>query len=277
MSFENFKPTLWMAGVEHNFPKVNVFAGLCNRRFEGEAAYGSKVKISSMGEVTVSAYSGTVSYQTIDDLSLEMLIDQKKYFAVEVDDVDAIQSKPAIMKEAQIEIGKAVADDPDYYISGLYSQSGLAKASTGSPTSVTSANLISSLGAIRDQLRDNKVRGDIVAVVPPWLITKIDYSKITYDTNNSAVLTAGYRGRFMGFDFYESDNIRHSSTTWYAPMFFLRSAAIGLIMQLSKVEAGRRDAAFKDYIRGLMVYGAKVYRPDACLTWYCANGAETTL
>jgi hypothetical protein len=277
MAFENFKPTIWTTGIQHNFPKVNVFSGLANRAFEGECAYGNKAKISSVGEVTTSAYTGTVTYKTLDDFSLEVLIDQKKYFAVEVDDVDKVQSKPALMQAAQIEIGKAVADDPDYYMSGLYTQAGLTHASTGTPTAVTSANLISTLGTIRDKLRDNKVRGDLVAVVPPWIITKIDYSQITYNTNNSEVLTAGYRGRFMGFDFYESDNIRHSGTTWYAPMFFLRGASLGFIMQLEKVEAGRRDAAFKDYIRGLMVYGAKFYRPDSFLTWYCANAAETTL
>ena len=278
MAFENFKPTIWATGVEHNFPSVNVFAGLSNQRIQGGVSYGNRVIINSIGEVTTQAYSGTVTYETLDDYALEMLIDQKKYFALEIDDVDAIQSHADLMREAQIEIGKAVAKDPDLYIAGLYGQSGLVSGGTHSsisPVSITSSNIISTLGTVRDKLAVNDVMDDIVAVVPPWFMTKINYGQIVRDTNNSQVLTAGYKGKFMEIDFYVSNNVSHSAETWYAPMFFKRSRAIAFAMQLEKVEAGRRDASFKDYIRGLMVYGAKVYRPDAICTLYCANGIES--
>ena len=278
MAFSNFKPTLWADGVEHNFPKMNVFAALTNQNVLGNISYGNKVIINSIGEVSTSAYTGSsVSFETLNDFDLEIPIDQKKYFAVTVDDVDEIQSKPDVMANAQIEIGKAVADDPDVYIAGLYTESGLTSGTTGSPTSLTSANIISTLGSIRDQLRDNKVRDDLVAVVPPWFLTKIDYSRIIRDTNNSAILTAGYVGRYMGFDLYESDNIQHSGSTWYSPMFFAKNKTIGFGMQMEKIEAGRHENTFGDYIKGLMVYGAKTYRPDAQLTLYCANGAESAI
>ena len=277
MSYASFKPTLWATGVEHNFPKLNVFAGLANRAFEGEVKYGNQIVINSIGEVTVNDYTGTVNYEDLDDFALSMNIDQKKYFGVNIPDIDKVQSKPDLMKAAQEEIGKSIANNPDEYMAGLYAQAGLESGSTGSPVSITSANIISTLGTVRDKLKDNRVRDGLVAVLPPWMLTKIDYGRIQKDTNNSAILTAGYKGSFMGFDIYESDNISHSGTSWYAPMFFSRAKTFGFAMQLQEVEAGRKESSFTDYLRGLMVYGAKVYRPDSLCTLYCANGSETGL
>lgn len=116
-----------------------------------------------------------------------------------------------------------------------------------------------------------------VAIVPPWFAAKIDLAKLIRDTNNSMISNDAYVGRYMGFEIFESNNISHSSTTWYAPMFFSAGDTIAFAEQLMDMEALRDKDAFKDYMRGLIVYGAKVVRPDSLAVAYVSEGSETTI
>lgn len=277
MAFENFKPVLWSDQLFQAYDKSFVFSGLTNKKFESEIRnYGQQVKINEVGEVTVSSYSGTVTYETIDDASKYLDIDQKKYFAVEVDDADAAQMNPKVMNELTRKAAVAGSDTIDQFIAAKYTEAGITSGSTGSPTSITSANITSQLRDIGTSMSENNVpNAGRVAVVPPWFSAKIDLGKIQKDTDNSATITDGYVGRYMGFDIYESNNIVHSGTTWYAPMFFTASETIAFGMQFTRVEAGRRDGSFSDYVRGLWIYGAKVYRPSSLAVLYCDEGAES--
>ena len=279
MAFENFKPTIWSDKLFQAYDKQFVFSPLTNKTFEDEiTSYGQEVKIGEIGDVTINDYTGTVTYETIADASKYLKIDQKKYFAVEVDDVDNAQTKIKPMNEIVRKAGIAGADEVDQLIAGKYTDAGITSGSTGSPTSITSANITSKLRDIGTSMSENNVPTQgRVAVVPPWFSAKIDLGKIQKDTNNSDTIVNGYVGRYMGFDIYESNNIQHSGTTWYAPMFFTAGDTIAFGMQFTKTEAGRRDGSFSDYVRGLWIYGAKVYRPDSLAVLYCSEGSESAV
>jgi len=280
MAYDNFKPQLWADNILENLDNSLVFGALANRDFEGEIkGYGSSVKISEVGNVSVAAYSGTVSYEELTDADKVLLIDQKAYAAVKIDDVDAVQSKPKLVSKLSQRIAYGMSDNIDAFIAKLYTDAGITvSGTTSSATEITSANIISLFtGAARELDEANAPQAGRVAVVPPWIKEKMTLAKIIRDTDNSATLTNGMIGSYLGFDVYVSNNIQHSGETWYAPMFFIKDMTIGFAHQLGKVEALRAEAAFEDKMRALNVYGGKVLYPATLAVAYVKSKAETVI
>jgi hypothetical protein len=82
-------------------------------------------------------------------------------------------------------------------------------------------------------------------------------------------------GTFLGFDFYESNNVAHSSTTWYAPMFFRRGDTIAFADQFLMPEAIKdKDQPKVDYLSQWALYGMKVVRPTSLGVVYCSPASE---
>lgn len=279
MSVTNFIPTIWSDMVLEKYQEMAVFRPLMNTNYEGDIRnFGDTVKINSINDFDDAAYSGTVSYTDLDDASLMLLINQKRYVAKKLDDVDDAQTKPKLMGMVSGGIAQAFLRTQEAYLSALYTEAGIVSGSTTSVTAITSANVISTIGSIAVSMDANDVPDDgRVAVVPPWLAQKMVLAGVLRDTDNSAILSAGYIGQFQGFQVYKSNRISHSSTTWYAPMFFRRNDTMALAEQVTVMEAMRLEAQFGDGIRSLMVYGAKVLRPESLAVLYCSEGSETAV
>lgn len=279
MSVKNFIPTIWSDMVLQDYTERAVFRPLLNTSYEGEIrGFGDTVKINSIGDFAAGDYSGTVTYTEMEDASMFLQIDQKKYVAKKIDDVDAAQVNPKLMSEMSRKMAQAFLANTEAFIAGLYTSAGIESGSTTSPTSITSANVISTIGNMAVLMDNNDVPDDgRVAVVPPWLAQKMVLAGIAKDTDNSSILSAGYIGSFEGFQIYKSNRISHSSTTWYAPMFFRQNDTIAFAEQINSMEAIRLEAQFGDGMRSLMVYGGKVIRPESLGVLYCAQGSETTI
>jgi hypothetical protein len=280
MAYDNFKPTMWADSILENLDNAHVFGALANKEYEGTiSGAGSSVKISEVGNVSVTAYAGTVNYEELDDASKELLIDKKAYAAVSIDDVDNVQSKPKLLSKLSERMAYGMANYIDADIASLYSSAGITvTGTTDTPTNVTSATTISLFsGAGRELDEANAPQEGRVAVIPPWLKEKMVLAKIIRDTDNSATVTNGFVGRFLGFDVYVSNNVSHSGTTWYAPMFFIRDMTIGFVSQLNKVEALRAESSFEDKMRALTIYGRKVLYPATLAVAYIASAAESAI
>ena len=115
---------IWSAQLLTALDKSLVYAGLCNRDYEGEIkAYGDQVKINSLGDVNVGQYTKNTDIsaaQTLTDAQRILEINQSWYFNFQVDDVDAAQQKPKVMEEAMKRAAYALADKADQYICLLY-------------------------------------------------------------------------------------------------------------------------------------------------------------
>ena len=280
MAYENFKPQLWADNILENLDNSLVFGALANKDFEGEIkGYGSSVKISEVGNVSVAEYSGIVSYDALADAAKVLQIDQKVYAAVKIDDVDAVQAKPKLVSKLSQRIAYGMANDIDAFLAKEYVNAGITVTGTTSgATEVTSATVISLFtGAARKLDEANAPQAGRVAVVPPWIKEKMLLAKIIHDTDNSDSLANGSIGKYLGFEVFVSNNIQHDSETWYAPMFFIKDMSIGFAHQLEKVEALRAEAAFEDKMRALNVYGGKVLYPETLAVAYVKNKVESEI
>lgn len=273
MAVDSFIPQLWAGSMLATLQKTHVFAGLCNRDYEGEITKaGDTVKIGSIGSIDIGDYAGSVSFQEVDAASTTLVIDQSKYFAFNVHDVDKAQANVDLMANAMKEAAYGMNDVIDGYIAGLYTEAG--STASASTVSVNSANVIDSVAKVAQKLNEQSVpSAGRWLVIPPWFATKLAIAKIYKATDNTETLQNGFVGRFLGFDVYTSANVQKSSATDYQ-ILGGTGAAITFASQIAEVEAIRRESAFADGVRGLYLYGAKVVQPKALCTLVAKEVAE---
>lgn len=275
MAISTFIPTIWEARLLAHLDKALVYGNLCNRDYEGDIRnYGDTVKINQIGNVEVKDYTkGTpITVDEIDGTPTELHIDQQKYFAFHVDDVDAAQANVNLVDGAMARASYALRDVIDQYIASFHKSAGVKIGSSTTPISITTAdaaygNLVDLKGALDDANVPSEGRW---VVVPSWfygLMLKNNRFVAAGTTKTDAVLGNGYIGSAAGFNIYQSNNIPSTSGAKYK-ILAGNNTGISFAQQLIKTEALRESSSFSDLVRGLCVYGAQVVQPNslACLT-----------
>lgn len=275
MAISTFIPTIWEARLLAHLDKALVYGNLCNRDYEGDIRnYGDTVKINQIGNVEVKDYTkGTpITVDEIDGTPTELHIDQQKYFAFHVDDVDAAQANVNLVDGAMARASYALRDVIDQYIASFHKSAGVKIGSSTTPISITTAdaaygNLVDLKGALDDANVPSEGRW---VVVPSWfygLMLKDNRFVAAGTTKTDAVLGNGYIGSAAGFNIYQSNNVPSTSGAKYK-ILAGNNTAVSFAQQLIKTEALRESSSFSDLVRGLCVYGAQVVQPNAlaCLT-----------
>lgn len=276
MAITNFQPEVWSATLLTSLKKSLVFAGpqVCNRNYEGEITdSGDTVRIVSISRPTVGTYtkgSTTITPQALTDAERTLVIDQSKYFAFYVDDIDLRQAKNggALMAEAASESAYALADTADQYVASLYT--GVDAGNAISTTSITdAAKAVTGLINLKIKLDGANVptQGRYV-IVPPWyhgLLLTSDLFVRVDASGTSEALRNGVVGRAFGFDVFVSNNcVNVTGDDWIVQAGV--PSALSYAEQIAKVEAYRPESMFSDALKGLHVYGAKLVRPTAMAT-----------
>jgi hypothetical protein len=274
VAIQRFRPEIWSAALLAAYRKSLVFAGpaVVNRDYEGEIRQaGDTVHITSIGRPTIGTYSAnstTLTYEELEDASRALIVDQQKYFAFKIDDVDKAQARGDIMGPAMREAAYGLADVADQYVAGLYT--GAASANALGTVAVTSADLAyTQLVSLWTKLTNANVpmQGRYV-VVPPWyyaLLLSNDKFINADKAGSDAGLREGMVGRALGFDVYVSNNCPNPTGDDYAVMAGT-PGAITFADQIVSTEAVRLETSFGDGVRGLNVYGARLVRPDGIAT-----------
>lgn len=277
MAITRFKPVIWsgllLAATETKLVYGN--PNVVNRDYEGEIAeQGDVVKITSISDPVVNTYtpnSTVITPQELTDAQRNLVIDQSKYFAYKVDDVDAAQAKGNVMPKATQRGGYQFAKTADSFIASLYT--GVAAANALGTVSVTT-------GAIAyTQLRLLKLRLDEAdvpedgryVVARPWfwslLLEEEKFIDASARGDGGETLRTGWVGhiRALGFDCLQSNQAPLVSGDDYVVQAG-HSQAITFAQQINKLEAYRPESSFSDAVKGLHLYGAKLVRPDFIAT-----------
>ena len=239
------------------------------------------MKINQIADISVKDYApanGDITYQDVDGTPTTLTIDQQKYFAFKVDDVDAAQANVNLVDGAMQRASYKLRDTVDQFIAGLHVKAGVTSG-LGNDTSpesiVTAADAYESLVDVKTALDGENVPSDgRFVVVPSWfyaLMLKDPRFVQAGTSQTDAVLSSGFIGRAAGFDIYQSNNVPNEDGTKYKILAGNRTT-ISFAQQVSQTEALRLQDSFADAVRGLLVYGAQVVQPKAlaCLT---ANNA----
>lgn len=263
MALDNFIPSVWSARIQRGLEQRYVLGNIVNRNYEGDiSGFGDQVRINSVGDITVDDYVKNTTVVTPEELSATqqiLLIDQSKYFAFYVDDVDAAQSKPKVMDEAMRKSSRSLTQVADQFIAGFQSDAGL----TAEALSMTKDDVLPLFADISAKLTDaGNTREGRFIVVPAWFEGLMVQAGIELDTANSATLSEGFIGRFMGFDVLVSTHLEDGDDEGTIAMAGTREA-ITFAEQIVKVEPYRPESSFSDAVKGLHVYGGKVVEPNA--------------
>ena len=282
MAITRFRPEIWSANLLVSLRKALVYAGpgIVNRDYEGEIRdAGDTVRITSISDPTIGTYNANTTVITPEELSdaqRTLVVDQAKYWAFFVDDVDARQAKGNVIPEAMSRAAYKLADQVDQFVAAFY---------TGAQT----ANVIGSTGAavnvfttpsdaydkvlvpLRTALSRANVptEGRYVVVSPEFhakLLLDSRFIKVN-ESGTSEGLRNGMVGRAAGFDILESNNVPNPTGNVHVVQAGV-SSALSFAEQINKTEAYRPEAKFADAVKGLALYGAKLVRPDSIAVAY---------
>lgn len=288
-----FRPTLWASNLIVDTDEAFVFGNIVNRDYQGLiTGKGNIVKINEIGDISVSDYTENedITISTLTGAQKELVIDQAKYFAFNVDDVLAAQANVNVMSAAMRKAAHAIADTVDSHIAGKYTEAGVATSNLGSSgssltvyaTHLTATSSLLGMFTAMNRYADEAnmpTRGRFF-VMPPWMHSYVTFAGLVDNTSKGGMKLDpagygnGYVGNFMGFDLYVSNNVSNNGTQYRCP--FGTKDAISFAGQVTKVESGRVEKQFGDYVKGLYVYGSKVVRPDHLGVVYAAAGGLST-
>ena len=284
MSVANFIPTIWSARLLTHLDKRHVYLNLLNRDYEGEIKnFGDTVKVNQIGDVNIKDYEKGTDIDAPDDLTgeqQELKIDQAKYFNFAVDDVDDAQTNPKLMDKAMERAAYAMNDVVDSFAANLLAINVHADNTIGSdtapktPTKETAYDFLVDLGVKLTEANVPTVGRWVV--VPAWyhgLLLKDERFVGNGTDYNKAILEGGEVGKAAGFTVYVSNNVPNTTKTKYKIIAGTDEAG-SYAEQILKTEAYRPEKRFSDAVKGLHVYGAKVFK-SKCIAVLTANPTAT--
>ena len=295
MAIDNFIPQIWSARYANTVVHANIYGALCNRNYEGEiTGAGDTVKIPFLtDDIVVRDYQRNMDIadpQVLNDSDVELEIDQQKYFNFAVDDVDQVQSRPELIDRATLFAGRKTAVAQDQFLAGVMSPTAgraanqvVVPADAAGPLS-KEAQLLISMIELRTRMKEGNFPADVTPfiVFPPRVIAQLDrflaglsvagdslvQSNGTYGSLSEDEMRNGFRGTLQGLGVRESNSVPFTNSgngaariaTYRCPAGSLD--AVTLAEQITQIEAYRPEKRFSDAIKGLYVYGAKLYNPD---------------
>lgn len=278
MSVTNFIPAVWSAQILETLDNALVYnqPAVVNRDYEGEiTARGDRVKINSIGRVTVKNYTKNTDIDDPEELTSaqqELVIDQADYFNFQVDDVDRVQTTPNILEPSMRGAAYELAEAADTFTANLMAAAAVSgnnkigtvaapKADLG--TADNAYEYLVDLGVKLDE-SNTPTEGRFV-IAPPWFagVLAKDGTYIVNATETGQDIRRNRMiGEVAGFTMYVSNAVPNTTSSTGFRIIAGHRIATSYAEQVMEMYAYRPEKRFADAVRGLHVYGAKVVRPS---------------
>jgi hypothetical protein len=261
-----------------------------NSLWEGEIRkQGDKVYIRTIADITVFDYQKgmVLPRQRPESPDIELLINKGKGWNVLLDDVEKVQSDIDLLNKFTDDAAKQINIQADTdVLSGVVTSAsaynygatagkisaGYNLGATGAPVQVTKTNIIDYITYCGGVLDENDCPDeDRWMVIPSWMAVMIkgsDLKDASLSGDPKSTLRSGLLGMIDRFVIYSSNNISTVAAATDASGFLCYNAlfgnkdAISFANQFVKTESLRSTDSFDSIIRGLMVYGYKVTKPE---------------
>lgn len=260
MAVTNFIQTIWSKKIQDDLELKTKLVQNCLRDYEGDCKYAASVKILGVGEPTIGTYNSStdITIEEMTDRGQLLNIDQANYFAFYVDDVNQAQSVPGLKEKYQEKAVHGLAVARDTYVAGLIKG---VTSNVTTATNLTREAVKIAIDAAIVALRERNFDEEGVIEITPAVYNLFKNELITLSTNNPEYIKRGIVGMYDGFEVMMSNNMAKDtsgSSTKYAYCDVRGKKAIAFAGQINEVEALRAEKRFKDIIRGLDTFGAKV-------------------
>jgi hypothetical protein len=253
MAVTNFIQTIWSKKIQDDLELKCKLVDNCLRSYEGDVKHARTVKILGVGEPTIAPYTGAdITIEEMSDRGQDLVIDQANYFAFYVDDVNQAQSTPGLKEEYQRKAVHGLAVARDTYVANLIKGASNANTAKALTAEAVKAAIDEGIVALRERNFDEEG----VIEITPAVYNLFKNNLITLSTDNPEYIKKGIVGVYDDFDVVMSNNMAKDAT--YAYCDIRGKKAVAFAGQINDVEALRSEKKFKDIIRGLDTFGAKV-------------------
>ena len=259
MAVSNFIQSIWSKKIQDDLELKTKLVQNCLRDYEGDCKYAASVKILGVGEPTIGKYDSTqdINIEEMTDRGQLLSIDQANYFAFYVDDINQAQSVPGLKEKYQEKAVHGLAVARDTYVAGLI------KGVTSNVTTaadLTQADIKKAIDEAIVALRERNFDEEGVIEITPAVYNLFKNELITLSTNNPEYIKKGIVGVYDDFNVIMSNNMAMDTagSAKYAYCDIRGKKAIAFAGQINEVEALRAEKRFKDIVRGLDTFGAKV-------------------
>jgi len=280
MAIQYSQTQSWSAVVELVAQENSIMASVASGLYQADAANSKIIRSVTVGEPTIGDYNPAsgITYEDLTDSELDITMDQKKFYAFKVEDIDAMQSVPELSNPALVQAGKGLALKADTYAFGLYGSAGTTVddgtyAGTATDAYQVSASTIDTvIGDAMATLDEKNAGPERVLVVDPKVFKLIvDDARATL-TDNVDVFKAGYISNYYGFEVYKSNQLSVTAggvdgldgTHCLA----MTKRALPFAASIAESEMIRLESNFADAHRGLFVFGAGVKWEDEMINLF---------
>lgn len=293
-SLQNFTPQIWSLKVVERINQINVMLPLVNRDWEGEISQaGDTVYVRTYGDVVTGSYvrGQPISYNNLAPTKETLTVNQSKYAAIEVDDLDAAQNDLNALQGYTGRLGVSFSNTIEAFLQGFYSSANSANVvnNSGSAITLSTSNTYSTIvGAglaldnqnlpqygrwmmVSPTMKSFLVKDSTYFVRATDLGDEIVTSGLIPDPNEGGeqmraptareASTLGFVGKAGGFDLWMTTASFADANGRY--LMFGQDRPISFASQLHTMEALRLETTFATAVRGLMLYGGQVFAENA--------------
>ena len=282
-----FIPEIYSKKVQIALRKAAVAEAICNTDYMGEiSGFGDTVNIIKEPQISVADYTRglTVTSTNLTDQELVLTIDQAKSFSFKIDDLEKRFSHVNFQAVAADNAAYALRDAMDSNI--LTAISAGATVTTGMGTTSVPIDIGFGSGEV-DPLNQMSLAakeldeanapedGRWFVAAPEWYnqlantsskLLSVDFNAGQGSIRNGLVAS----GLLRGFQMYKSNNLPTNDLSGATPAgsatapeaLFGHISGTSAASSMNKVETVRDTGTFSDIVRGLMVWGRKVLRPE---------------
>ncbi|KXS55174.1 MAG: hypothetical protein AWU57_429 [Marinobacter sp. T13-3] len=255
------------------------------------------MQIRTTPSIVINDYQigGGLNYEKPTSDKVELHIDQAKYFAFEVNDIDAYQADIKLMDNWSDDAGQQMKIAIDTQILGdVYADvaaentgaaAGVKSGSynlgeAGAPVAITKANIMDVIVDCGSVLDEQNVPDDQrYIILPAWMngmLKKSDLRDASAMGDNDSVFRNGKVGQLDRFDVYVSNNmsvVTDGTTGNKATnVMFGHKKALTFASQMTNMETLPNPQDFGKLIRGLNVFGYEMIDPKAAGHLYAERG-----
>ena len=295
-SSAGFIPQIWSGKLVEKLYKSRVFGEIANTDYEGEIkAQGDTVQIRTVPSMVIRDYEigGGLTYDKPTSDKVELQIDRAKYFAFEVNDIDAHQSDLKLMDDWSNDGGmqmKIAIDGTilgEIYANAAAENSGATAGAesgdinlgaTGAPVTIDKNNVLDALVDTATVLDEQNVPDtDRWIVIPAWMAGMLKKSELR-DASIMGDGTSAFRNGRLGmldrYTVYTSNNLSKTDDggTPVTNIIFGHKKATTFASQMTNMEDLKNPNDFGKLIRGLNVFGFETIDPKAIGHLYAVKG-----
>lgn len=264
-----FFPEIFSKLLQAKFYKESVLPAISNTSYEGEiTSMGDKVNIRTVPAITINDYTGSITTQALSSSTVELLIDQAKYYSFDLDDIQSTQSDIDLMEEASNDAAEQMRIAVETAV--LASVVSGATTIESSTTTITASNILASILTASKTLDELNIpeEGRFIVMSPEFIsLLKQSELRQAYLTGDStSPLRNGKVGVVDRFTVYQSNMLyadTSGATNGATNVLAGHPKAITFASQFTNNETVRLESKFGSAVRGLKIYGSKVVTPDA--------------